>query len=92
MKIKRRKKSLVQLSRHGPAGFFYICVQIDFVDLTWGRVYISFHNVDLPQEWGGGGGYIWEAFWNVHLLMIEFSCAEVTLYDWRDVKIWLLNN
>ena len=33
---------------------------------------------------------LWDEFWNVHLLMAEFDCPEVTLCGWQDVKIqWL---
>ena len=59
-------------------------------DLRKGLHFFSQCRFDLGG--GGGGGYIWEEFWNVHLLMIEFRCPEVTLYDWQDVKIWSLNN
>ena len=35
---------------------------------------------------------ICEKFSNVHLLMTEFNCPEVTLCSWKDVKIQLLPN
>ena len=35
--------------------------------------------------------YVWE-FWDVHLLMTEFDCPEVTFCCWEDVKIQLLAN
>ena len=42
---------------------FCICAGVDFVDFTWEKVYFS----------------IWKEFWNLHLLMTEFDCPEVTL-------------
>ena len=35
---------------------------------------------------------IWEEFWSVHLLVIEFDCPEVTPRGWVDVKIQLQIN
>ena len=34
----------------------------------------------------------WEELWNVHLIMTEFHCPEVTLCGWQDFKIQLLIN
>ena len=34
--------------------------------------------------------YMWDVFWNVHLLMTEFDSPEETLCGWQDVKIQLL--
>ena len=36
--------------------------------------------------------HIWKEFRNVHLLMTEFVCPEVTPCSWRDVKIQLLTD
>jgi len=39
-----------------------------------------------------GRVYAWEEFWNVHLLMTEFDCTEVTLCGWQDIIMQLLTN
>ena len=45
----------------------------------------------LDLTWGRV--YLWDC-WNVHLLMTEFDCPEVTMCSvcWQDIKIWLLSN
>ena len=36
-------------------------------------------------------GHIYERFWSVCLIMMEFDCPEVTLCGWQDVKLQLLS-
>ena len=48
----------------------------------------------LCRDWSCGltaeRVFLWEEFWNVHLLMLEFDCPEVTLCGWQNIQIQLL--
>ena len=56
-------------------------------------IHVLFH-VCVPigvMDWLEKGFiYIYERFWSVYLLMMEFDCPEVTLCGWQDVKLQLL--